>query len=101
MVEAVANVNSSPKSVFAALLEPGKSLAKRLKAFGERLVSSEANRRVVLLDLLLNILGRGLIQELELHPGSLEVEDVTRMLAQLAPATNPPWRLARAKLTPY
>lgn len=139
LVEAVAAANSTPEAVFAALVEPGISLAERLKAFGERLVSSEVSRRVVLLDLeyviyaarnglwekadrthfegdlaalavrfrevneatgdrlpmaeqkfllLLNILGRGLIQELALHPGSLEVEDVTRMLAQLAPATT-------------
>ena len=136
----MATANSTPQAVFAVLLEPGVSLAKRLKAFGERLVSSEASRRAVLLDLeyviyaarnglwekadrtrfeadlaalaarfreanastgdrlpmakekfllLLNILGRGLIHELVLHPGLLEVEDVTGMVAQLAPAANP------------
>jgi AcrR family transcriptional regulator len=48
--------------------------------------------------LLLNILARGLVQELALHPGSITVADVTRMMGQLAPAPSPSGRRAGRKL---
>ena len=143
----MAAANSSSKAVFGALLEPGASLADRVRTFGERLVTSAVSRHVVLLDLeyviysarnarwertararfqaelaqlaarfrevnlasgdrvplseerfllLLNLLGRGLVQELALHPGTLEVRDVSRILGLLtALATTTGRRIVR------
>ena len=136
LVEAIAVANTSPKTIFAALVEPGRPLAERMRAFAERVVSSRITRQIVLLDLeyviysarkaqwervaraeferdlaslavrfraandasgdrlpipeerfllLLNVLCRGLVQELLLHPGTMEVEDVARMLQLLVP----------------
>jgi AcrR family transcriptional regulator len=51
LVEAVAKANSTPKAIFQALLEPGVPLADRVKAFAERIGSSQVSRQVVLLDL--------------------------------------------------
>ena len=136
LVEAVASANTTPRSVFDPLLEPGVPLTKRLAEFAKRLVSSRISARVVLLDLeyviysarnpklakadrsefedaiaalaarfreanettgdelpmveekfllLLNIVSRGLIQQMALRPGSLAVEDVMGMVMQLAP----------------
>src|SRR5262249_24229039 len=39
--------------------------------------------------LLLNVLARGLVHELLLHPGTMEVGDVTRMLELLVPPGPP------------
>ena len=140
LVAAVAAANSSPQAVFAALLEPGVSLPKRLQAFADRVTSTRASRRVVLLDLeymiyaarnegwdqagrqgfdeevaslaarfrevnqangerlpiseesflrLLNIVGRGVIQEMALHPKSLSADDVARMFELLIPSGRP------------
>jgi AcrR family transcriptional regulator len=152
LVEAVAAANSSSKAIFGALLEPGTSLADRLRTFGERLVTSAVSRQVVLLDLeyviysarnarwertaragfqaelaelavrfreanlasgdrvplseerfllLLNILGRGLVQELALHPGTLEAQDVTRILRLLTAFTlTNRRRIARSRAGP-
>ncbi len=136
LVEAVAVANTSPATIFATLVEPGRPLAERMGAFAERVLSSKPTRRIVLLDLeyviysarnarwekvaraqfesdlaalgtrfraaneasgdrlpipeerfllLLNILARGLVQELLLHPCTMEVRDVTRMLELLIP----------------
>ena len=137
LVEAIAVANHSSPTIFEALLEPGVPLADRVRAFGERIVSSKTTRQVVLLDLeyviysarnahwekraraefqsdlqqlaaqfraanqasgdrlpiseeryllLLNLLARGMIQELSLHPGTMEVDDIARMLELVVPA---------------